>query len=99
MGLGARGLAPCALRSVSEAGNPGSEVCLPAEAAPEVAVTEVLDRPQNADGDEARERLASLRGQYRSLQDMESRQRAIVTELAQIDQLMEPAEDDLALHG
>src|SRR5258708_28180364 len=97
MGLGARGLAPCALRSVSEAGNPGSEVCLPAEAAPEVAVTEVLDRPATAGADdEGRARQAALRTQFRSLQDMEARQRAIMDELAQIDQIEDPGEDDLA---
>jgi len=61
-------------------------------------MTEVLDRPAGAgaDDDGARERQNALRAQYRTLQDMDTRQRAIVAELAQIDQLPEPGEDDLA---
>ena len=66
-------------------------------------MTEVLDRPAGAgaDDDGARETGASnvLRGQYRSLQDMDSRQRAIVAELASIDQLAEPDDGDLAWQG
>src|SRR5258708_7592316 len=61
-------------------------------------MTEVIDRPADTggDGDQARERQNALRAQYRTLQDMDTRQRAIVTELAQIDQLPDPGEDDLA---
>jgi HK97 family phage major capsid protein len=64
-------------------------------------VTEVLDRPADTggDGDPARERQNALRAQYRTLQDMEARQRAIVAELAQIDQLEEPGPDDLSWQG
>src|SRR5258708_22688543 len=61
-------------------------------------MTEVIDRPADTggDGDQARERQNALRAQYRTLQDMDTRQRAIVGELAQIDQLPDPGEDDLA---
>jgi len=63
-------------------------------------VTEVLDRPAGTDdGDAKRARLAELRGSYRSLQDMTARQRAIVTELAGIDAITDPGEDDLAWQG
>jgi len=62
-------------------------------------VTAVDDRLQTADGDEARDRQNTLRAQYRSLQDMESRQRSIIDELAKIDQLPEPGEDDFAWQG
>ncbi len=60
-------------------------------------MTEVLDRPATAGADdEGRARQAALRTQFRSLQDMEARQRAIMDELAQIDQIEDPGEDDLA---
>src|SRR5258708_7160506 len=61
-------------------------------------MTEVIDRPADTsgDGDPARERQNALRAQYRTLQDMDTRQRSIVAELAQIDQLPDPGEDDLA---
>ena len=64
-------------------------------------MTDILDRPAaaGADDDGARERQAALRGQYRSLQDMEARQRAIIAELANIDQLDTPDEDDLGWQG
>jgi HK97 family phage major capsid protein len=63
-------------------------------------VTEVLDRPvAGADDDGARDRQNVLRGTYRSLQDMEARQRAILEELAKVDQLPEPDEGDLAWQG
>jgi len=63
-------------------------------------VTEVLDRPAGTDdGDAKRARLAELRGTYRSLQDMTARQRAIVAELAGIDAITDPGEDDLAWQG
>ena len=64
-------------------------------------MTDVLDRPADAgtDDDGARSRQNGLRGQYRSLQDMESRQRAILGELAQLDAVGEPGEDDLAWQG
>src|SRR5712691_7178852 len=59
-------------------------------------MTEVLDRPAATDGsDGARERQDALRRQYRTLPDMDARQRAIITELAQIDQIAEPGDDDL----
>src|SRR5712691_3796369 len=57
-------------------------------------MTEVIDRPAEAD-DASRERQNELRRQYRTLPDMEARQRAIVAELAQIDQIAEPGDDDL----
>jgi len=62
-------------------------------------VTEVIDRPAGAGADDegARERQNALRAQYRTLQDMDARQRAIVhEELPKIDQLAEPGADDLA---
>jgi HK97 family phage major capsid protein len=64
-------------------------------------VTEVLDRPAGTGepDDAARERQNALRGQYRTLQDMETRQRAIVEELANISAIPEPGEDDLAWQG
>jgi hypothetical protein len=64
-------------------------------------MTEVVDRPATAgaDDDGARERQNGLRGTYRSLQDMEARQRAIVAELANIDKIGDPDEGDLAWQG
>jgi HK97 family phage major capsid protein len=63
-------------------------------------MTEVLDRDTATDdGDEARARQNALRGQYRTLQDMENRQRAIIDELAKIDQLDDPGADDLSWQG
>src|SRR5260221_7895411 len=61
-------------------------------------MTEVIDRPAGAgaDDDGARERQNALRAQYRTLQDMDTRQRAIVGELADIDNIAEPGPDDLA---
>ena len=64
-------------------------------------MTAVDDRTATAGAgdDAARERQAALRGSYRSLQDMEARQRAIVAELAAIDQIDAPDEGDLAWQG
>jgi HK97 family phage major capsid protein len=62
-------------------------------------VTEVLAPPQAADGDDHRAYLDSLRAQYRTLQDQESRQDAIRSELAALDRLEEPGPDDLAWQG
>jgi HK97 family phage major capsid protein len=64
-------------------------------------MTETQDRPAPAGGDDdtTRDRLAALRGQYRSLQDMEERQRSLLTELAQLDHLEQPSDDDLAWQG
>jgi HK97 family phage major capsid protein len=62
-------------------------------------MTEVTDRPVDAADDAKRARLSELRGTYRSLQDMTARQRAIVDELASIDALTDPGEDDLAWQG
>jgi HK97 family phage major capsid protein len=63
-------------------------------------MTEVLDRETSADdGSEERARLADLRSQYRSLQDMEARMRAVVGELGQIDDIADPGDDDMAWQG
>jgi hypothetical protein len=64
-------------------------------------MTEVLDRPADTSGDDdaRRQRRQELRAQYRTLQDMEARQRAIVEELARIDTIAEPTEDDLTWQG
>jgi HK97 family phage major capsid protein len=64
-------------------------------------MTDVLDRPAaaGADDDGARERQAALRGQYPTLQEQEARQRAIIGELAAIDQIPEPGDDDLGWQG
>jgi HK97 family phage major capsid protein len=63
-------------------------------------MTEVLDRDTAVnDDDGARARRETLRGSYRTLQEMEARQRDIVGELAGIDQLAEPGPDDLAWQG
>jgi HK97 family phage major capsid protein len=65
-------------------------------------MTEVLAPPRPADGDDGdaqRARLDSLRAQYRTLQAQEDRQRALLAELAQLDSIAEPTEDDLAWQG
>jgi len=62
-------------------------------------VTEVQDRPAETGGDDSRARLDSLRAQYRTLQDMESRQEAIRAEIAGISRIPEPGGDDLAWQG
>lgn len=62
-------------------------------------MTDVLDRLPEEDAAAKRARLDALRGQYRTLQDMEARQRSIVEELARIDQLEDPGADDLAWQG
>lgn len=46
-----------------------------------------------------RARQEALRGQYRTLQQMEERQRSLVAELASIDQIEDPQADDLAWQG
>jgi HK97 family phage major capsid protein len=64
-------------------------------------VTAVDDRPAvtGEPDDAARERQNTLRGKYPTLQDMETRQRSIVGELASIDGLDEPGPDDLSWQG
>lgn len=63
-------------------------------------MTEVQDRTVSGAADEAaRERHTALRGQYRTMQDMEARQRSIVAELAAIDEIADPDEGDLAWQG
>ena len=62
-------------------------------------MTAVDDRPDVAEDDGKRERHTALRAQYRTLQDMENRQRAIVAELATIDKLEDPQADDVAWQG
>jgi len=62
-------------------------------------MTELQDRPAEAPGDDDRARLDSLRGTYRTLQDMDSRQEAIRAEIAAISAIAEPGDDDLAWQG
>lgn len=52
-----------------------------------------------SDDDAKRNRLASLRTQHRSLPDMEARQAAIRSALAEISALDEPGDDDLMFQG
>ena len=51
------------------------------------------------DDDAKRNRIVSLRTQYRSLPDMEARQTAIRAALAEISALEEPGDDDLMFQG
>ncbi len=63
-------------------------------------MTAVDDRPAVTDDDDGRRaRMTELRAQYRSLQDIDARQRAIVGELATIDAIDVPEADDLAWQG
>jgi hypothetical protein len=63
-------------------------------------MTEVQDHPADTAGDDGQQsRLAQLRAQYRSLQDMDGRQAAIRGELAAISAIPEPGDDDLAWQG
>ena len=63
-------------------------------------MTAVDDRAATGAADDAaRERQNALRGQYRTMQEMEARQRSIVGELAAIDEIADPDEGDLAWQG
>ena len=62
-------------------------------------MTEVLAPPAAADGDDKAARLDRLRGTYRTLQDMESRQETIRSEIQAISAVAEPEADDLAWQG
>jgi len=59
-----------------------------------------INRVAVADDDNAkRSRHQALRGEYRTLQDMQARQTAIRSELATLSSLDEPNEDDLSWQG
>jgi HK97 family phage major capsid protein len=66
-------------------------------------VTEVTDRPADAgaeDDDAAQERrIETLRAKYRSLQDIEERQRAILGQLADLDAIDDPDGGDFIWQG
>ena len=67
-------------------------------------MTEVADRPADAgaaDDDSAGQerRIEGLRAKYRSLQDIEERQRAIITQLAELDGLDNPDGGDFIFQG
>jgi len=67
-------------------------------------VTEVTDRPADAGAgdDSAAERdrrIEGLRGKYRSLQEIDERQRSIVAELAAIDAIDDPDGGDFIWQG
>ena len=66
-------------------------------------MTEVTDRPADAAADDdsaAQERrIEGLRAKYRSLQDIEERQRAIITQLAELDGLDNPDGGDFIFQG
>ena len=66
-------------------------------------MTEVTDRPADAgaeDDSAAQERrIEGLRSKYRSLQDIEERQRAIITQLAELDGLDNPDGGDFIFQG
>ena len=66
-------------------------------------MTEVTDRPADAAADDdsaAQERrIEGLRSKYRSLQDIEERQRAIITQLAELDGLDNPDGGDFIFQG
>ena len=66
-------------------------------------MTEVTDRPVDAgaeDDSAAQERrIEGLRSKYRSLQDIEERQRAIITQLAELDGLDNPDGGDFIFQG
>lgn len=62
-------------------------------------MTEVLPPPVMDGDDEARRRQDALRAQYRTLQDQDGRQEVIRSELAALDRLEEPGQDDLSWQG
>jgi len=66
-------------------------------------VTEVQDRPDAGAGEdsvaERDRRIEGLRGKYRSLQEIDARQRAIVDELAAIDSIEDPDGGDFIWQG
>lgn len=59
-------------------------------------MTDLLDRDAPDDAEVKRARQQSLRNQYRTLHDMEGRQTAIRSELANLSAIPEPADDDLS---
>src|SRR5262252_8169146 len=73
-------------------------------ALPEVAVTEVMTPAADAGGEpdsiaERDKRIETLRGKYRSLQEIDARQRSILDELAAIDAIDDPDGGDFIWQG